>query len=186
MSQIGVLRFKVTNTSYVICLNSFACKMRSNVGTFKMCLSKKAKKGFLKRVIKYFKVLAGLALLLSTAFCNSRATFKYLAKPVSTSISFTHGDDDDGNIRFPAVTICNAEVQHLMNHVYKELREKYCDCGNPYSTKCKKNFHTLFTFCRYDKDDSIGTTTTTEASDYNLFDLFGGGSDDNEVSKRLQ
>ena len=140
-----------------------------------MCLSKKAKKGFLKRVIKYFKVLAGLALLLSTAFCNSRATFKYLSKPVSTSISFTHGDDDEGNIRFPAVTICNTELQHLIKYVYKELKEKYCYCNG---NRCTGDFYMLFDACRYDKDLSVSTTSTTSA----YGGLFGGYTDyDHEV-----
>ena len=39
------------------------------------------------------------------------AVAKFASKPVASSLSFTHGDDADGHVDFPEVTICASDFK---------------------------------------------------------------------------
>ena len=43
----------------------------------------------------------------------AKALLKLVSKPVSTKISYKNGDDGNGNIRFPAVTICLNDYNYI-------------------------------------------------------------------------
>ena len=92
-----------------------------------------------------------------------QALQKFYSKPVSSTISFTNGDDKHGNMQFPAITIC---IINFSSFFEKKLDE-YCP------SNWIQNYHDIFEYCLEDK---LETLTTTEGS--TTLNLFGNTYED--------
>ena len=89
---------------------------------------------------KTFRFLLAFSLLILFLYWSHKAIRKYMDEPISTQISYRFGDEDDGLIEFPAVSIC--PLRH------KSLAEKFnCSMIN------EDDFSELWFYCFASKND---------------------------------
>ena len=75
-----------------------------------------------KRFLKCCKNIGNLICWFVFIFWGMQALQKFNSNPVSSSISFTNGDDKHGNLQFPALTIC----LHNLGFYFEESLERHC------------------------------------------------------------
>ena len=97
-----------------------------------------------------------------------QAVQKYFSKPVSTTIAYRFGDDGNGNIRFPAVTICLRKYLH-----FSSAQPDLETCASSFGKKNHAFEETLKCFRQDDPDNE--STTTKESGDSGFPDLFTEG-----------
>ena len=68
--------------------------------------SRMAAKSTAKSFLRLGRFLGSLICWIVFSFWASQGVEKYLSNPVSSSISFTNGDDGLENLNYPAITIC--------------------------------------------------------------------------------
>ena len=136
-------------------------------------------------VVNTAKCFLRLGRLLGTLVCwvvfffwASQAFQKFLSVPVSSSISYTNGDDGLGNLVYPAITICptnfaekgeNAQSYLTSLFIYKN---QHCQDVLPAIT----SFTEALLYCISNGEDQK-TTTTTEDYSGGLGGLFGDYGD---------
>ena len=120
--------------------------------------------------IHFGKLIGSLVCWFVFFFWGIQALHKYLSYPIASSISFTNGDDGQGNLNFPALTICLTNYYEYLNRLLiHDLN--YCEEGEILSYN-----HALIKCLVLKPGKSSITSTTTEGG---LFgNLFGNGNDD--------
>lgn len=120
---------------------------------------------FLKQLEVSTTFIAIVVLMSIFGYWSSHAFIKYSRKPVSTTISFNYGDSNDGNIAFPAITICPDNFQSMISHGVTqftadlELDPDICYCA--FNTKCE-NYYGLFRNCLNAVNSLIPDTATAK------------------------
>ena len=116
-----------------------------------------------RRFFKCCKYIGTIICWFVFAFWGTQALQKFNSKPVSSSISFINGDDKNGNLQFPALTIC---IDTLQFHFEKSL-EQHCP------SHWIQEYFNIFEYCVAEEKAEESTSTTEE---YN--NLFGNPYDD--------
>ena len=63
-------------------------------------------KNFIHSFVQLLTALSTLGFFIIFAYWSMLAIHKYKSKPITSSVSYTYGDDGNGLIEFPTVTIC--------------------------------------------------------------------------------
>ena len=95
---------------------------------------------FLKCLVKFLKFFGFIFCILTFAFWSHKALTKYISAPISSHISYKNGDDNLGNITFPAISICLQSYNALAN---KENTDLIQHCSH----KSFNFYHRLFAYC---------------------------------------
>ena len=120
-----------------------------------------------KSFLRLGKFLGSLICWIVLSFWASQAVEKYLSNPVSSSISFTNGDDGLENLNYPAISICAIGFTKYLNKILVTENQRCQSNLNNFADILRSNCLSMGTI-----DEK--TTTTTE--DYNGFgNLFGDG-----------
>ena len=115
-----------------------------------------------KRFLKCCKNIGNLICWFVFIFWGMQALQKFNSNPVSSSISFTNGDDKHGNLQFPALTIC---IDNL-GFYFEESLEQHCP------SNWILYYYQIFEYCIEEKVEE----STTEPEDF--FGLFDNPYDD--------
>jgi hypothetical protein len=110
-------------------------------------------------VAKSLRVIAELAFFLIFMYWSIEAFNKFDSDPISSNINFRYGDDNKGNIQFPAISICLDRFSRLTGP------------GSPVYNKCSnpaKSFVNVLLFCT-DLSVLSEETTTTSTTNSGLF-----------------
>ena len=137
----------------------------------------------LPKALKYSSVIGFLTIF---GYWSFKAVEKYLAKPISSSVSYTFGDDGTGHIgyylifkkwgiefdnncfaEFPAITICLDEFGILADGESGPLKN---NCSNGNLKARPKEFYEALMFCLKDNILLEKPTATEETLFGNLFD----------------
>ena len=131
-----------------------------------------------RNALQLSKVLASLGCWFVFFYWGFQAFQKFLARPVSSSISVKNGDDGLSNLIFPALTICTenfyVHLATLMNP-NKTQTSPYCGTQqHPYvSYDFGKSLKNCVSFGKVRPTTSTTTTTTTTTT----FNEYGGLGD---------
>ena len=79
--------------------------------------SRMAAKSTAKSFLRLGRFLGSLICWIVFSFWASQGVGKYLSNPVSSSISFTNGDDGLENLNYPAITICASGYIKYLNKI---------------------------------------------------------------------
>ena len=115
-----------------------------------------------KRFLKCCKNIGSLICWFVFIFWGMQALQKFNSNPVSSSISFTNGDDKHGNLQFPALTIC----LYNLGFYFEESLERHCP------SHWIHYYYQIFEYCIEEKVEE----STTEPEDF--FGLFDNPYDD--------
>lgn len=120
-----------------------------------------------KSFLRLGKFFGSLICWIVFSFWASQAVEKFLSNPVSSSISFTNGDDGLENLNYPAISICAIGFTKYLNKILVTENQRCQSNLNNFADILRSNCLSMGTI-----DEK--TTTTTE--DYNGFgNLFGDG-----------
>ena len=131
-----------------------------------------------RNALQLTKVLSTLGCWFVFFYWGFQAFQKFLARPVSSSISVTNGDDGLSNLIFPALTICTGNFFHLENVLKpnKTKKSPYCKTNcNGLGIYYQDYLKCCTTFGKVRPKPS--TTTTTTSTTFNDDDYFGGFGD---------
>ena len=88
-------------------------------------------KHFIRLFMAFWKYATIMAFFTVFVFWSGQAVIKFAKQPIASSVSYTYGDDGNGNYAFPAVTICLDSFRRIGTS-YPPLG-MYYNCS--YSTK---------------------------------------------------
>ena len=142
-----------------------------------------------RNALQLSKVLASFGCWFVFFYWGFQAFQKFLARPVSSSISVKNGDDGLSNLIFPALTICPENFHVHLATLMNPNKTQYSPfCGTqeyPYgSYDFGKSLKKCVSFGKVRPTTST-TTTTTSTTTYNEYGGFGdwffGDDDEPEI-----
>ena len=88
----------------------------------------KSQKSLVKKLFKCVDLLITFLLYLTFVYWSTEAVLKYLDEPTITEIHYNYGDNENGSIQFPLVTLCSKKP-----HFVKIIQE---ECGVDIKLPC--------------------------------------------------
>ena len=113
-------------------------------------------------LISAFKLISLLGCIIVFLYWSITATTKYISGPITSTVTYKFGDDGQGNIKFPAITICLDSFKWIA----ASPNGMYNNCLNGQV----KNFYNALISCTHDNKLQTATTTTINSMFGNMFD----------------
>ena len=123
------------------------------------------------RILRLFGTLAFCTVFM---YWSTNAISKYIDRPISSTVSYQFGDDEHGNIDFPAITICLDTFKWV---VWTKMLKN-----------CSTNMiYTISDALKYCTNDNTQSQTTTTTMCDGLFGcIFNEEEDENYPFKKIE
>ena len=116
----------------------------------------------IKYLAKFIKLLGCILCIIAFLFWSHKAISKFISAPISSHVSYKNGDDNKGNISFPAITICLKSFGFMAAKANQELL-KHCN------RKSFNFYHMLYSYCYKFPEDENGLLGSTANDDYSYY-----------------